>query len=451
MAITYGDQGGNGTNGTTFNITIPATVSVGDGLLIPWVATNATGITQNALGGNWVQVGSTLDAATNRTSLWAKVAEPGDAGSTVALTCSALNRHHARIATYPGVDPAGFIDAVASRAESVSGTTHAVPTVNTVAPGCVQVIIITERSSTVTTNWVPPAGYTERSEGQTSGTGGTDAETADNLTPVAAGTLIGGGTYTGGATSSAAVTTWVVSLKPAPTSQSVAVGLTTETDTAQAVARAKSRAAGQPAETGTSQPVARSKRRAEGLSTETDTAQAVGRRKSRAVGLNSDAESALTVTRSKRVTLGLATETDASLALVDSQQAQLGMAAETDTAPAVTRRKNRAAGQPAESGSALAVTRSKSRSVALTGQTDLAFPLVSSKRRTLGIAVDTATALPAGRGKARSIGLATETDTALALSIGDGSTTTPPRHTGITEYALAGVTAPRNTGTTPPR
>ncbi|MCW2920012.1 MAG: hypothetical protein JWN52_8080 [Actinomycetia bacterium] len=107
------------------------------------------------------------------------------------------------------------------------------------------------------------------------------------------------------------VTTWTASA-----GQSVTLGQAVETDTAQAISRAKRRTLGQASEADTSAAISRAKARTMGQTAETDSALQIGRLKSRALGQPSETDTARAITRTKARTLGRATETDTAMPLV---------------------------------------------------------------------------------------------------------------------------------------
>ncbi len=156
-----------------------------------------------------------------------------------------------------------------------------------------------------------------------------------------------------------------------------AVGIASETSAAQAVGRRQAATLGQPVETGSAQPVVASRSITIGQSAEVDSAQPVARRQLGALGqsvesdaaqqfgsggatiINPAAESdtAQPIARVLRLATGIAVETDASQPIAAAQRAQLGQPAEADSAQPLIVLVTQQIGQASESDAALAVLR----------------------------------------------------------------------------------------------
>lgn len=192
-----------------------------------------------------------------------------------------------------------------------------------------------------------------RADGSTTGAYQLDVGLAGSSTPIES---IVGGTANFGGTHGAAAFGWVSSAAnlsnqwldgvlvsdsstvpgPEASGQTVAIGQTTETDTAQPLGRLKTLGAGQPSETDTALPMGRLKTAAVGLATESDQALPLGRLKVVPLGLATTTEVALPITALKTRALGLAVETDTALPLSGAKALAIGQATETDTALAMT-------------------------------------------------------------------------------------------------------------------
>lgn len=161
--------------------------------------------------------------------------------------------------------------------------------------------------------------------------------------------------------------------------QTVAIGQSSETDTAQAVTATVSSIT------------------AIGQASETDAAQALAARLSRAIGQ--------------------AFETDTAHALAAAQRKALGQAAETDTAQAFATVQRKAVGQAIETDSAQPIAYSAPGTIGQVLETDAAQPIVAKQARAIGQASETGFAQPitAGTGIAVAIGMALEIDTAGAF------------------------------------
>lgn len=178
--------------------------------------------------------------------------------------------------------------------------------------------------------------------------------------------------------------------------QSIAVAQASETDTAQAVGKAKVKAVGQAVETDSSLAISARKAKLISQATETDTAQAVARSKSKSVAQSTEIDTAQPVARSKAKTFAQAFETDSAISVTRLKSRALGVASETDTAQVIAKAKVKAIGQATEVETALAITR--------------------VKRQTLQQATETENAQGIARRKAKGIAQAAETDTALPIT-----------------------------------
>lgn len=116
-----------------------------------------------------------------------------------------------------------------------------------------------------------------------------------------------------------------------------------------------------------------------GLSTETDTALALAGVQRRAVGLSATTETALALAGVQRRAVGLATETDTALALLPAVSGGVGTASETDTALALAGLQRRPAGLATETGIALALQAVQRRAVGLATETDTALALTGGE------------------------------------------------------------------------
>ncbi len=213
----------------------------------------------------------------------------------------------------------------------------------------------------------------------------------------------------------------------APTGQTIAVGLVTETDLAQPVTAAKARALGQALETDLAQPVdVEPLRRLINQALETDLAQPVTSAKARALGqvLETDLAQALTAVKSR--ILGQVLETDLAQPITAAKLLTLGQVVEVDLAQPVTSAKARALGQVLETDLAQALTAVKSRILGQVTETDLAFELIAQGQQVaIELVTDTDPAQPLDLEPPRQLtGQALENDTphgltsAKALGIG---------------------------------
>lgn len=199
-------------------------------------------------------------------------------------------------------------------------------------------------------------------------------------------------------------------------SQTIAVGLASEADSALATGKAKAKAAGLATEADSALAVTVTSLVPVGLATESDQAFAVASAKLKALGFASEADQGFAVGAVKTRAVGLATEADQALAIARTKTAALGLALEADQAFAVAASKVAAVGLALEADSALAVTSGATIPVGLATEADSAFAVAWSKLKALGLALEADAALALTRSKLKVLGLATETETAQAVA-----------------------------------
>ena len=133
-----------------------------------------------------------------------------------------------------------------------------------------------------------------------------------------------------------------------------------------------------------------------GISSETDTVPGVlTHSKSVTIGLPTETDTNSGFTPTKRYFLGFATETDSSLAMSAMKTVTVGLASETDTVPALSV--------------------AKSLAIGIASETDTLIPITITKSVTIGIATETDTVLAVTKAKGVTLGIATETDSAFRL------------------------------------
>ena len=87
-SISFVAQATRNVNGTAHSVVVPSSVDEGDALLL--FVSQGTTTAMSAPGAGWVQAGQVTDGV--RTTVWRKVAGPGDAGSTVSLSSPTTRR-----------------------------------------------------------------------------------------------------------------------------------------------------------------------------------------------------------------------------------------------------------------------------------------------------------------------------------------------------------------------
>ena len=240
MALSYVGGGSDGQNATSIAPTYPSGVQSGDVVYLLWTyQTTATGVTNPSGYIQRASVAMTSGGGTVR--LLTRVCDGSEtAGSPI--TCSAsLNKMTASLSVIRGVDTAAVLDgSLQSRMETSAGTTHASPSVTPSVSGCAIGVAIAERSSSGTSSYTAPSGYTKRAEGATTLGGMTiTAEGDDGLsTPHAAGVAVTPGVWTSdNSFSTQQVLTFTWAVPPAAqniTGSATASGVSTATATGRA-------------------------------------------------------------------------------------------------------------------------------------------------------------------------------------------------------------------------
>jgi hypothetical protein len=219
--VTFVNSAINNTGASTLTTTVAwPTVQAGDVALLWWTLQSGQTVTDPS--------GFLLDQSDNSTSgsansrFYHRVCDGSETGNITLSISGTANKMTANLVVYRGVDQTAPLDTWNVRNESVSGTTHANPSVTTGAVNCVIVTSICERSSTGTSGWTQPSGYNERADTATLASAGgmTITATADDglASGRASGTVVTPPVWTSGnAFSSAGVVTWTVSLKPVAT------------------------------------------------------------------------------------------------------------------------------------------------------------------------------------------------------------------------------------------
>lgn len=192
-AIQWRGGAGASANSASAAVTLPASVAVGDGmLLLLGIGSPTTTATDPA---GWPLLDA-RDATNIRGRLYQRVAQPGDASSTVTIPLSATAKWSLVVATWAGTGAATVVAGEASTAETAAVATHTTPTLNAPTPGVWEVQAVVDRGTVTasTTIWTPPAVITKRVETYLAGTSCASAAIGDAATPVTG--VIGGDTWT---------------------------------------------------------------------------------------------------------------------------------------------------------------------------------------------------------------------------------------------------------------
>lgn len=208
----------------------------------------------------------------------------------------------------------------------------------------------------------------------------------------------------------------------------VAVGIVTETDTAQTVAAAQRRVVGQAVETDSAQALAAAQARAIGLAIESDAALALTSAQRRVIGLVAETDAAQAISAGAAKAIGLITEADQSLPLAIAGGIPVGQAAESDLARPVAALSGTAVGQAAEADAALVIAAAQRRQVGIAIEADSSLALSARQFVGAGLAVEVDSAFALSAMLRAGIGVAAETDSAQGIVIGGASATPSSTH-----------------------
>jgi hypothetical protein len=172
-AIAFRDSAGFDGATAAPHVTIPATVQVGDELLM-FESYASTSIT-TATPAGWTQVG-TATSSNLTTFVYSKVATAADAGSTVTTTLSGSARASLAVAAYTNAAPT--VEAAKSLSETNTAT-HVSPTLLSVAAGSYAITWWGDKSST-NSQWTAPPSVGTRTTVYGSGGGAVSALLADS-------------------------------------------------------------------------------------------------------------------------------------------------------------------------------------------------------------------------------------------------------------------------------
>ena len=183
-AISFGAVNGYVGNALAPEVRVPNTVAAGDTLLL-FASLNKAAPTVQSPGAGWSQL-SNFTSSTQRVLVYQKVAQAGDAGSTVVLRFSARSKVTLQLAAYTGTATTTPVSASANRADPNKSASHVSPQVSVTTPGSWLVTYWADKSAT-TTAWNGPAGSTHRQSLLGSGTGYISSLLVDSGAPVATG------------------------------------------------------------------------------------------------------------------------------------------------------------------------------------------------------------------------------------------------------------------------
>jgi PKD repeat protein len=151
------------TNALVHPVTVPESVTAGDGLLL-FATVNNTSVTVGAPSGvgGWTLI-DTASGNGIRTYLWARSASAGEAGRTVSIAVSAYSKVAVQLVAYDGTRVGSPIANHARAVETIIRPQHSTPVVASVPAGSTVISYWADKTATTTT-WSPPAGPIRRGE-----------------------------------------------------------------------------------------------------------------------------------------------------------------------------------------------------------------------------------------------------------------------------------------------
>lgn len=209
----------SGSGSNSVDVTIPASVEAGDGmLLVAYANIDCTIATPS--GWQVAKAQESAEAGGDTAVVFKRTAQAGDASSTVTVTNDGSSpKAQALLYVASGVDTSDFVHKIASAKSTGGSPGFTTPEITTTLADCTVVEVYTGKASDTTAFSAVPAGATSRVSLIGSGGGHPDGAIADRdaSTP---GTYGGGGfTLTGGNQSSAI--TYTIALAPRSSTQTL--------------------------------------------------------------------------------------------------------------------------------------------------------------------------------------------------------------------------------------
>lgn len=391
-----GKAGNNTSSSTSVAVTLSATTA-GNLLVASVGLKDGTGVSSITGGGTWVKAVDTgFDGISQTHEIW--YCENCSSGVTSVTINYAATRSAAWVGEFSGAATTNALDTTGSTNGTTGNTANPGPGSYTPSQATGVAIMGAVWANTSTTISARPTGFTAPTNGNSeSGAASSTGTESDTVYKIDPGTSAINLTWT-----ISAARTWgataAVFKQAGGGGTTITLGLPTETDTPNAVARAKTKTTG--------------------LATETDTALAMGRAKTKTLGAAAESDVAHAITAVKTRVLGLPSETDTAHAVaVRPIKINVGPVTETDTAHAITRVKTKTLGHVTETDAPLAVGRAKSKTLGAPGTTDAPAALLRVKTRTVGLPTEADTAFPITVGGGGVVlGKPTEVDTAHAIT-----------------------------------
>ena len=193
--LAFVDSAGTNTNTNNHSVRIPTTVQPGDTLLLFFTANQNPGTTTAPAG--WTQI-QAVDPRGLRGRVWMRTATAADAGATVTVGNSVLNKADLTVAAYRGTSGTSPLDVQAVSVQTVNTTSHPAPSVTPTQDGDWVVVYWADKSSTSTGDSIPASLTLRRAMSGSSG-GHITATLADTglgvpVAPTGTFTAVGTGT-----------------------------------------------------------------------------------------------------------------------------------------------------------------------------------------------------------------------------------------------------------------
>lgn len=204
---------------THYGTSDPIDIEAGDVAVLAWNGQSSPTWTPPA---GWVLAAPEVIGSTgsHRSRIYVRELAGDEDASPIALTASAINKMMGMLLILRDVDAADIIDAIASRDETTTGTSHANPMIETVADDAPVFVVIHERLTDSSTAYTAPSpGYTKRIQPVPVGGGGSvSGAIADDGLAVSrpGGTQVTPPPWTTGASTNNVIT-WTFSVTPRST------------------------------------------------------------------------------------------------------------------------------------------------------------------------------------------------------------------------------------------
>lgn len=166
---------------TAHIVRIPATVAVGDLLVLAFTANSTSGSVTAPVG--WT-VAESVTGNGVLSRVWSKTAGAGDANANVTVTSSATVKSVVGIVAYRSTIGIPSITAAEGKAVDTTASAHTAPPVAIEGTTSWLVNVFAEKSSSATT-WTLPVSVTGRTQGAATGTGKVSQIIGDSNAPVA--------------------------------------------------------------------------------------------------------------------------------------------------------------------------------------------------------------------------------------------------------------------------